>query len=111
MWDIIFAALVLGPGAFILGRWQYTDKTPTPGELLGVLVWTYVMLFIQFKDLNQIQRDHAKACRQLENRLKLENQDDMIYEPEGVDDWESCYRYTDDYADRMSDGESALSDH
>lgn len=104
MSDTIFAVLVLGPGVLILGRWMYTGKSPSQDQLIGTLVWTFIMLLIHWRDLHTLQRDHMKACLQLERRLILETPDEMADAPEGVSAWDACYRYT----DRYTEGADAL---
>ena len=102
-WGLFQLGLVLGPGAFLLGRWQFFDKEPSRNALIVPLLWTYLMLFMQYNSRNQLAIDHQQACQQLENLLVKRDADTMDLMPESVDEWESCYRYTEAYLQAEAD--------
>ena len=102
MWILFQFTFVLGPGAYLLGRWQFFQKEPSRNALIGTLAWTYVMLFTQYNGRREIENDHKLACQQLEKFLVLRDPNAME-EPGSLDEWDACYRHTDEYIEAGAD--------
>ena len=71
MWELFYIVAVLGPGAYLLGRWQFFGKEPARDALIGTLLWSYVMLFLQFSSRQELAGDHAAALRTLHEAARL----------------------------------------
>lgn len=87
--------MVVAPAAFVLGRWALTDKEPRRQTLIGVFVWTAIMLFIHWYQLRELVQDHEEVCSQMEQLLAPK------HEGESYGDFmpEACYRHSEEYAE------------
>lgn len=96
VYDLIYFSAVFGPAGYLLFRYHLSKSEPSVSALVLTLVWTYVMLFMQFNSRTELKKDYTEACQQLEKLLQAVKPDEME-NPDMVAEWQACYRQSDEY--------------